>query len=51
MRMCRNVMMLRAVIREDLSMSMVDELVKDIHRAIEWLDHHYTFSDAEVGAG
>ena len=45
---CRNVMLLRAVIREDMSMSMVDELIKDLHRAIEWLDHHYTFSDAEV---
>lgn len=44
----QHVMMLRAVVREDLSMSMVDELIKDIHRAIEWLDHHYTFTDKEM---
>ena len=44
----RHVMLLRAVVREDLSMAMVDELIKDIHRAIEWLDHHYTFTDKEV---
>ena len=41
-------MLLRAVVREDMSMAMVDELIKDIQRAIEWLDHHYTFTDAEV---
>ncbi|KAK9833735.1 hypothetical protein WJX74_004401 [Apatococcus lobatus] len=44
----KHVMLLRAVVREDLSMSMVDELIKDLHRAIEWLDHHYTFSDTEM---
>lgn len=32
----RNVTLLRAVVREDLSMSMADELVKDIARAIDW---------------
>ena len=32
----RNVTLLRAVIREDLSMAMADELVADIGRAIEW---------------
>lgn len=35
-------MLLRAVIREDMSMSMVDELVKDITRAVEYLDTHFT---------
>ncbi|KAK9845671.1 hypothetical protein WJX84_007220 [Apatococcus fuscideae] len=44
----KNVMLLRAVVREDLSMSMVDELIKDIGRAIDWLDHHYTFTDTEL---
>ena len=43
-------MLLRAVVREDLSMSMVDELIKDIGRAIDWLDHHYTFTDTEVAS-
>ena len=35
-------MLLRAVIREDMSMAMVDELVKDITRAVEYLDTHFT---------
>lgn len=33
---CRHITLLRAVVREDLSLSMADELVKDIARAVEW---------------
>ncbi|KAK9828574.1 hypothetical protein WJX72_000821 [[Myrmecia] bisecta] len=44
----RNVRLLRAVIREDLSMSMVDELVTDIQRAVDWLDHHHTYTDDQL---
>ena len=29
-------------------MSMVDELMKDIQRAVDHLDHHFTFSDNQV---
>lgn len=35
-------MLLRAVVREDMSMSMVDELIKDITRSVEYLDTHFT---------
>ena len=44
----REVSLLRATIREDMSMSMVDELMKDILRAVGHLDHHFTFSDTQV---
>ena len=29
-------------------MAMADELVDDVNRAVEWLDHHFTFSDTQV---
>ena len=45
---CREVSLLRATIREDMSMSMVDELMKDIQRAVDHLDHHFTFTDNQV---
>ena len=48
LRICRHVSLMRAVIREDLSMSMVDELVNDIKRAIEFLDTHYVFTQSQV---
>jgi glutamate decarboxylase len=44
----KNVKLLRAVVREDLSMSMVDELVVDIMRTVEWLDHHHTYTDDQL---
>ncbi|KAK9795484.1 hypothetical protein WJX73_003546 [Symbiochloris irregularis] len=51
--MCKdvqNVSLMRAVIREDMSMSMVDELVSDIKRATDYLDNHFVFSKAQVSA-
>lgn len=46
----QDITLLRAVIREDLSMAMVDELIADISRAIDWLDHHYIFNDSQLKA-
>jgi hypothetical protein len=34
---CRHVKLLRAVIREDLSFGMVDALLNDIKRALDWV--------------
>ena len=45
---CRHVKLLRCVIREDLSMSMVEELINDIKRVVEYLDNHYVISKDEV---
>lgn len=44
----RHISLMRAVIREDMSMSMADELVSDIKRAIEYLDTHYVFTQSQV---
>jgi glutamate decarboxylase len=45
-----NITLLRMVVREDLSMAMADELVDDVVRAVEWLDHHFQFSDTQLQA-
>ena len=45
---CRDTRLLRAVIREDMSMAMVDELIKDIARAVEYLDTHFTINVNDV---
>lgn len=45
---CRETKLLRAVIREDMSMAMVDELIKDITRAVEYLDSHFTINVNDV---
>lgn len=42
--------LMRATIREDLSMSMADELVNDLKRTIAYLDTHYVFSENQVKA-
>ncbi|KAK9814098.1 hypothetical protein WJX72_000614 [[Myrmecia] bisecta] len=44
----QHIKLLRAVIREDMSRAMVDELAHDIRRAVEWLDIHHTEVDNEV---
>ena len=46
--MCRDTKLLRAVIREDMSMAMVNELIKDITRAVEYLDSHFTINVNDV---
>ena len=46
--MCRETKLLRAVIREDMSMAMVDELIKDITRGVEYLDSHFTINVNDV---
>lgn len=46
---CRHIKLLRVVIREDLSMSMAEELIKDFVRVVEYLDHHFSFTDDQVG--
>lgn len=46
--MYRETKLLRAVIREDMSMAMVDELIKDITRAVEYLDSHFTININDV---
>ena len=45
---CRDTKLLRAVIREDMSMAMVDELIKDIARSVEYLDSHFTINVNDV---
>ena len=42
------VKLLRCVVREDLSMGMVDNLVADIRRVVEQLDKLFVFTDKEV---
>ena len=32
-------------------MSMADELVADIRRAVDYLDHHYIFNETQVSNG
>ncbi len=44
----RETKLLRAVIREDMSMSMVDELIKDITCSVEYLDSHFTINVNDV---
>eukprot|EP01025_Chloroclados_australasicus_P008035 TRINITY_DN12763_c1_g1_i1.p2 TRINITY_DN12763_c1_g1~~TRINITY_DN12763_c1_g1_i1.p2 ORF type:complete len:494 (-),score=65.96 TRINITY_DN12763_c1_g1_i1:429-1910(-) len=44
----RHVKLLRAVIREDMTISMIDELVKDVERAVKWLDTHFTFTQEQM---
>ena len=36
--------MLRCVVREDLSYEMASDLVDDMNKCIEWLDHHFIYS-------
>ena len=43
-----NVKLLRCVVREDLSMGMVDNLVADLRRIVESLDRVFVFTDKEV---
>ena len=42
------VKLLRCVIREDLSMGMVDNLVADLRRIVDTLDKVFVFTDKEV---
>eukprot|EP01024_Parvocaulis_polyphysoides_P027583 TRINITY_DN24984_c0_g1_i10.p1 TRINITY_DN24984_c0_g1~~TRINITY_DN24984_c0_g1_i10.p1 ORF type:complete len:361 (-),score=43.40 TRINITY_DN24984_c0_g1_i10:947-2029(-) len=44
----RHIKLLRAVIREDMTISMIDELAKDIERAVTWLDTHFTFTKDQM---
>lgn len=46
----RHVMLLRAVVREDMSMQMADMLVRDIEDAVTWLDSHVVLSSQQVTA-
>ena len=41
---CRKQKMLRCVVREDLSFEMASDLVDDMKKCIEWLDHHFIYS-------
>ena len=41
--------MLRCVVREDLSMEMANDLVSDVQQCVEWLDHHFIFSEVRLG--
>ena len=38
--------MLRVVVREDLSYEMASDLIGDMKRVIEWLDHHFIYEGA-----
>ena len=44
----QKVKLLRAVVREDFSMALCDKLIADIHRAIDYLDHHLSMSPKEL---
>ena len=41
---CSKQKMLRVVVREDLSFEMASDLVSDMDKCIEWLDHHFIYS-------
>jgi hypothetical protein len=41
---CRKQKMLRCVVREDLSYEMATDLINDMNKCIEWLDHHFIYS-------
>ena len=43
-----NVKLLRAVIREDMSLAIADKLLADILRAIDYLDHHFTVTPEQM---
>ena len=38
--------MLRVVVREDHSFEMISDLIQDMKRVIEWLDHHFIYTGA-----
>ena len=38
--------MMRVVVREDLSYEMASDLVADMQRTIEYLDHHFIYDGA-----
>lgn len=40
--------MLRVVVREDLTYEMASILVTDIKKSIEWLDHHFIYTDEQL---
>lgn len=46
----QHVTLLRAVVREDMSMQMVDALVRDIEEAVAWLDSHIILTTTQVEA-
>ncbi len=45
-----DIKLLRCVVREDLSMGMVDNLVADLRRIVDNLDKCFVFTDKEVRA-
>ena len=42
----RHQKMLRVVVREDLSFEMASDLIEDMKRVVEWLDHHFIYDGA-----
>ncbi|KAK9809501.1 hypothetical protein WJX73_004886 [Symbiochloris irregularis] len=40
--------MLRVVIREDHSFEMISDLITDMKRVIDWLDHHFVYTEKEM---
>ena len=45
---CGHVKLLRAVIREDMSLSLAARLIADILRALDYLDHHFMFTPEQL---
>lgn len=45
---CEDVKVLRVTIREDLSLSMADQLVDDLDNAVKWLDTHFILTQKQV---
>lgn len=43
-----DVKLMRITIREDFSMSMADEVLAELHKAVDWLENHFTLSRDEV---
>jgi len=43
-----HVKLLRAVVREDMSIALADKLVQDLKRAIAYLDHHFLVTPEQV---
>lgn len=40
--------LMRITIREDFSMTMVDAVLEELEKAVEWLDHHFTMDIDKV---
>ena len=43
-----HIKMMRITIREDFSMTMAEQVVKELNHAVDWLDNHFTITSTEL---